>query len=326
MATYKGIKGWNIQTIAGDPSNPILGQVWYNSSSNVLKGYVTVAGAWAAGNPRNTGVQGAPGAGSQTAAITMGGNLLPGALTWNCETYDGTSWTEVNNINSRRYNMSDAGNSTAALVFGGTDNLPPGNLAICESWNGTCWTEVNNLLAGNTHMAENIGTQTAALSVGGTIAGSTDTNVTFNGTCWTELADINTARGNQGGCGTTTAALIAGGNTPAKNETESWNGTSWSSVNNITTGRSSPGSAMQASNTTALIFGGTPPATDKTEEYNGTSWTEVADLSGPITSNLGTGTGSAAMTNSGLNTGPPSITLATQLWTSGPGVVTFTDS
>ena len=325
MATYKGVKGWNIQTIAGDPSTPILGQLWYNSSSNVLKGYVTVAGAWAAGNPRSTGVQGAFGTGSQTAAISMGGNPVPGVLTYNCETYDGTSWTEVNNILARRYNGSAAGNSTAALMFGGTNNLPaPGTLSFCESWNGTCWTEVNNLLGGSSHQAENIGTQTAALSVGGTISGTTDTNAFYDGTCWTELADINTARGNTGGCGTSTAALICAGNSP-NNSTETWNGTSWSTGNNIVTGRSSPGSAMQASNTTALIFGG-GPSTAITEEFDGTSWSEVGDLSGPISSNCGFGTGSAALTTSGINTGPPTITLATQVWTSGPGVVTFTDS
>ena len=309
MATYKGVKGWNIQTIAGDPSTPILGQVWYNSSSNVLKGYVTVAGAWAAGNPRSTGVQGAFGTGSQTAAITMGGNLLPGVLSYNCETYDGTSWTEVNNILARRYNGSAAGNSTAALIFGGTNNLPaPGTLSFTESWDGTCWTEVNNLLNGSGHQAENIGTQTAALSVGSSYVPKSKT-VLYNGTSWTELNDLTGDREGTGGCGTSTAALICG-NTSS---TETWNGTSWCAANNITTGRSSPGSAMQASNTTALIFGGgTPASTDKTEEYDGTSWTEVGDLSGPITHNCGFGTGSAAMTVSGLNTGPPSITIATQ--------------
>ena len=309
MATYKGIQGYSVQSLASDPSPTasVVGQLWYNSTSSSYKIAIAATGTWAAGNNRGTGVQGAYGAGSQTAAISMGGNLLPGVLTYNSETYDGTSWTEVNNILARRYNGSAAGNSTAALCVGGTDNVAA-SLDLTESWNGTCWSEVNDLLSGNTSMAENIGTQTAALAVGGSY-GPKATNVTFNGTCWTELNDINTARSNTGGCGTTTAALICGNSTG----TETWNGTSWTAGNNITTGRTSPGSAMQASNTTALIFGGgTPASTDKTEEYDGTSWTEVGDLSGPITHNCGFGTGSAAMTVSGLNTGPPSITIATQ--------------
>jgi len=39
MATYITVKGIEIQTIAGDPSNPVEGQVWYNTSTNTLKGY-----------------------------------------------------------------------------------------------------------------------------------------------------------------------------------------------------------------------------------------------------------------------------------------------
>jgi len=39
MATYITIKGIEIQTIAGDPANPTEGQVWYNSTTNTLKGY-----------------------------------------------------------------------------------------------------------------------------------------------------------------------------------------------------------------------------------------------------------------------------------------------
>jgi hypothetical protein len=37
MATYKGIQGFTIQNLSADPSNPIEGQVWYNSTSSVWK-------------------------------------------------------------------------------------------------------------------------------------------------------------------------------------------------------------------------------------------------------------------------------------------------
>ena len=39
MATYITIKGINIEIIAGDPANPVEGQVWYNSTAKTLKGY-----------------------------------------------------------------------------------------------------------------------------------------------------------------------------------------------------------------------------------------------------------------------------------------------
>jgi hypothetical protein len=51
MADYKGIKGFKVQYLSADPSNPIIGQTWYNSTSKDLK-YTgaTTAGAWATGN------------------------------------------------------------------------------------------------------------------------------------------------------------------------------------------------------------------------------------------------------------------------------------
>jgi len=39
MATYITLKGINIEVLAADPSNPNDGQLWYNSTSNTLKGY-----------------------------------------------------------------------------------------------------------------------------------------------------------------------------------------------------------------------------------------------------------------------------------------------
>jgi hypothetical protein len=55
MAEYINIKGQNIEVVASDPANPTIGQIWYNSTSNTLKGGgVTAAGAWATGNNMNT--------------------------------------------------------------------------------------------------------------------------------------------------------------------------------------------------------------------------------------------------------------------------------
>jgi hypothetical protein len=39
MAAYTGIQGQNILIVSSDPSNPTEGQIWYNSTSNLLKGY-----------------------------------------------------------------------------------------------------------------------------------------------------------------------------------------------------------------------------------------------------------------------------------------------
>jgi len=39
MATYLTLKGILIEVLAADPSNPATGLVWFNSTSNTLKGY-----------------------------------------------------------------------------------------------------------------------------------------------------------------------------------------------------------------------------------------------------------------------------------------------
>jgi hypothetical protein len=81
MAEYINIKGQNIEVVASDPANPTLGQIWYNSTSNTLKGGgVTTAGAWATGNNMNTADRDSIGAGTQTAALAFGGR----SSTWCC--------------------------------------------------------------------------------------------------------------------------------------------------------------------------------------------------------------------------------------------------
>jgi hypothetical protein len=142
MATFKEIYGTNVEALASDPANPIEGQIWYNTTSQTLKGYALVAGSWATASPLNTARADLAGLGTQTAALAVGGSTP--AVTGATESYNGTSWTEVNDLNTARVVNSGAGIQTAALVFGGSN---PGalNRGETESWNGTSWTELNDL-------------------------------------------------------------------------------------------------------------------------------------------------------------------------------------
>ena len=329
MATYKGIKGFTIQSLSADPPAPALGEVWYNSTSNVLKGYSTLSGAWSSGGAMNTNRRSAAGAGTQTAALaTSGLHQPPGALTKNVEAYDGTSWTEVANITGvARYDVFNAGTQTAALIAGGYDHLVVG-LSFTEVYNGTSWTEVSNLGTGRYNGAMGVGIETAALAVGGKVpSGIQNLNEEYNGTSWSEDTDCNTARYNQMGSGTVTAALVICGQTPATvGNTESWNGTAWTEVNNVNTARHTAGSALGASNTTSLIFGGYPPISAITESYDGTSWTEVGDLALARRAMAGAGIGSAALAGGGQDGPPPATVTATEEWNSGDSIVTFTSS
>jgi len=138
MTTYKEIKGTQIEVLESDPSNPVEGQVWYNSTSNVLKGSAaTTVGAWATGGALNTARQGLRGSGIQTAALAVGGQGggPTNELQQITELYNGSSWTEVNNPNLARSFAGASGTQTSTLYFGGSAPTT----AATESWNGTNW-------------------------------------------------------------------------------------------------------------------------------------------------------------------------------------------
>jgi hypothetical protein len=56
------------------------------------------------------------------------------------ESWNGTSWTEVNDLNTARFGVMATGTQTAALAAGGDSDS-----ANTESWNGTSWTEVADI-------------------------------------------------------------------------------------------------------------------------------------------------------------------------------------
>ena len=39
MAEYINIRGQSIEVVASDPANPTIGQIWYNTTTKLLKYY-----------------------------------------------------------------------------------------------------------------------------------------------------------------------------------------------------------------------------------------------------------------------------------------------
>ena len=103
------------------------------------------------------GVQGA--GHSNTAAVGAGGGLSP--VVNNVEQWDGSSWTEKNNLNTARSFFGGGGTSTAALFYGGYVGTPTYSV-LTESWNGTSMTEVNDMSSARGSMG--------ALPAGGAIS------------------------------------------------------------------------------------------------------------------------------------------------------------
>ena len=146
-------------------------------------------------NDLNTGRESIRGAGTQPSTIAAGGGS-PNVLT---ETWNGTNWTEVNDLNTGRASGSVSGADSTAVIYIGSGS--PG--ANTESWNGTNWTEVNDLNTARSSTASG-GPYTSALCFGGSPVpgGNGALTEAWNGTNWTEDGDLNTARDSGGGAGT----------------------------------------------------------------------------------------------------------------------------
>ena len=326
MATYKGIKGFTIQNLSADPPSPTIGDVWYNSTSNKLKGYANVSGAWATGTAAPTPGNQAGAAGITTAYLKWGGSA-PGPNA-NSMTYDGSTWTSSNALVNAQSGTSGLGIQTAALGVGGYGPGPYNNRT--EVFDGTCWATAN--ADGNKPGVGYVGltgTQTAGLSVAGYGSPPGQVNLVseYDGTNWSAGNVFPAAMSSVFAIGTQTAAVVVGGSPPTRVLGFDYDGTSWTAGDSINTARAD--GQAGGINTAGIIAGGSAPAkTGKTETYDGSSWTEVADMATPRNSIAdGYANVASATTSFICATGDDgSKTTAVEEWSEGPTVVTFTSS
>ena len=296
MADYKDIKGGTVQNFAGDPPAPIEGQVWYDSTAGAFQyRALQAAGSWSTGGNLNTGRAQLSSAtrATQGASLAFGGTST--ATHDETESYNGSTWTEVADMNTTAYSRGGAGITTSAIAYGG---LPTGGATVnAETWNGSTWTEVGNLNTARYHIRGTGATNTAVIAASGRVPGTNYSIAeSFNGTSWTEVGDLNTGKGAGCVAGILTAAIYFGGQPTITADTESWNGSSWTEVGNLNTARAQLGGAGLI--TAALAMGGqsaAPAATAVTESFNGTAWTEVNDLSTARQDNTGSGTSTAGL-------------------------------
>jgi hypothetical protein len=101
MTDYINIKGQNIEVVASDPSNPTSGQIWYNSTSQTLKGQGFAAGSWASATSMGTARRGL--------GRLWNTNSSFGIWWLRClvlqditEAYNGSSWTGSGTLNTAR--------------------------------------------------------------------------------------------------------------------------------------------------------------------------------------------------------------------------------
>ena len=315
MATYYGTYGQKVQYLASDPSDPQIGQVWYNYTSATLKvRSATTTGTFATGGNLGSGGYGFGYAGTQTAGLLAGG--YTGSYNGNSATYNGIAWTSIPASCPNIAYHAGAGVQTAAIFAGGLQGAP-GPTSAVNTFNGTTFTPQTSIPSARANQA-GAGTQTAMLIFGGGDPGSTDT-FEWNGSSWTTGGSLNTGRYQAGGSGTQTAGLGFGGfTTVAVGVTESYNGTSWTTLPaSMNTARSN--FAGYGTQTFAAAIGGGGdgiPPSNQAEIWNGTTWSTNPNNM-PVSRNQHRGCGTVA---AGLSWGgSPGLNNNTLEFT-GPGV------
>jgi hypothetical protein len=213
--------------------------------------------------------------GTQTATLAAGG----GPAGANCETYDGSSWTEVGNFPVACSNNKGGGTQTNAVSYGGE---PPGGVPAgveAYTWDGTSWTASANMTKHRIQLAGS-GTATAALAISGVQPGLISDTEEWHNTfkvvtagAWASGGNLNSARWGVGNFGTQTAAVAHGG-APATALVEEYDGSSWTEVNNVPAAGRDPAGLGTLTAGLALGGGDDPKYTTATKEYDGTNWTE----------------------------------------------------
>ena len=196
MATYKQKVGTAVVNYAGNYPGAVEGELWYDSTNKDFKYLypnITSAGSWRTGVSVNSSRRGLGSNGTYTSSLIYGG--YESDYSGKTESWNGSAWSEVNDLNNARNGNTGAGaDSTAAVTMGGYSSTL-NYTGVTELWNGTNWTEVNDLNQSRSAPG-GTGTSTAAIATGGNIPpnSSTTKNESWNGTNWTEVNDLNTAR------------------------------------------------------------------------------------------------------------------------------------
>ena len=222
--------------------------------------------SWTTGGTLGAGRRGL-GAGTNstlTAGLVFGGadTAIPTQYSL-VEEYNGSTWSEVNNLPGNQANVGGFGTQTAGACL-------PNTATATLEYDGTNWTSGGSLSnPRNNTLGIGCGTQTAGLAVGGgpaaPLAGDTEE---YNGTTWTAGGDYPRAIDFQGSSGIQTSALISGGRPGANTDSGTYDGTAFSTAPNMGTGRyAHAGVGSTGSSTGLAVTGRTPSRTNAVEEF-----------------------------------------------------------
>ena len=288
-----------------------FGEVWWNKTENKLK-FTFPVNAWSEVadliSPKSF-TFGSAGSGIHDALFYGGYAPFP-TTTATTELWNGTSWSEVADLQDIMVRMGGTGCSTdSAIMTGGTAPIATSVGVETNTWDGSTWTEVNDHITsrGCTSLS---GTQNAALLSPGVAYGGSGSPTTeeWNGTNWATSTNASLSYGQYDAqmIGTQNDT-VKGVGPPQQANAAHYDGTSWSAINpysDAIRSRAGWGTANAA-----IYAGGHSNSNTgcaQTEEYNGISWKSVSSLGQGRGYGGRAGTQSSGMLSGG-NYGSPNV-------------------
>jgi len=329
------------QPLASDPASPSIGDVWFNTTTNLFKGAIDSggAGAWVIKANLNRGIRGNLMFGTENDCISACGSTgTPRRFT---ERYNliADSWTSKSLTITARFEGGAGGLPDSGGIFGGTlTSGSPTGLAERYDGIGDAWSATANMPVPRTSLAGAGSTANDWLAFGGRSGGTAFDNVQRYdgiGNSWATKANLLQPRQFPAGGGSAGDAMAftgrsSGGIDLSTTERYDGVGDSWSLKANINTPRNQGGGGGQSGGS-VLSFGGSPTGpvsiSSRTEEYDGiaNTWTIRTGMNNARSSNGGTGSsGTGGITAGGITT-LTGFSDSTEVYGgSPPTIVTFT--
>ena len=183
--------------------------------------------------------------GTQTAGFCFGNQVAsPDIPTGASETYDGSSWTSISTIPQVHSQSASFGSTTAGVCSSGRINQYDQATTVTNEWDGSSWSTGGAYPQDTRGMAcTSTSPATTGLAFGGQRGGSPSpglvtNNQSYDGSTWTAQTAIPTATAFGAASGTSTLALLIGGNAPsATTNCFKYDGSSWTAIPSLATGR-----------------------------------------------------------------------------------------
>jgi len=276
--------------------------------------------------------------GTSTDALGFGGGYP--TTTANTESWNGSTWTEQNNLGTTRRNLTGVGTSSAALAVGGEPpimtnteewtttpaaNFTKENLGQVYYNSGSNAFKVTQFVFPTGTWASNAAMPTATTERWGTGNSNSDAifmsppgvSMEWNGSSWSNGGTQNNNWDSRSAWGGSSSAIVAGGGTAPRTYVETYNGTAFTEVAVLNTGRGGlPAGSLGTSIDDGLVFGGATPGNveAETETWNGSSWTEVSDLNTARRGSGNSGSGSTSAACFGGNVPSTNSSALTETW------------